>query len=81
MSAEARLKELGIVLPKVPDPVANYLPYRIAPSGREMAKVTEVPCTTLPYWSFTTTLGGVATAFPATPVVLANVAKVGRRRP
>jgi enamine deaminase RidA (YjgF/YER057c/UK114 family) len=30
MSAEARLKELGIVLPKVPDPVANYLPYRIA---------------------------------------------------
>jgi enamine deaminase RidA (YjgF/YER057c/UK114 family) len=30
MSAEARLKELGIVLPKVPAPVANYLPYRIA---------------------------------------------------
>ncbi len=29
MSAEARLKELGIVLPKVPTPVANYLPYRI----------------------------------------------------
>ena len=30
MSAEARLKELGIVLPKVPAPVANYLPYRVA---------------------------------------------------
>jgi len=30
MSAEARLKELGIVLPKVPTPVANYVPYRIA---------------------------------------------------
>jgi len=30
MSAEARLKELGIVLPKVATPVANYLPYRIA---------------------------------------------------
>ncbi len=29
MSAEARLKELGIVLPNVPQPVANYLPYRI----------------------------------------------------
>jgi enamine deaminase RidA (YjgF/YER057c/UK114 family) len=30
MSAEARLKQLGIVLPTVPSPVANYLPYRIA---------------------------------------------------
>jgi enamine deaminase RidA (YjgF/YER057c/UK114 family) len=30
MSAEARLKELGIVLPKLASPVANYLPYRIA---------------------------------------------------
>ena len=30
MSAEARLKQLGIVLPKVATPVANYLPYRIA---------------------------------------------------
>src|SRR4051812_4769627 len=29
MSAEARLKELGIVLPSVPSPVANYVPYRI----------------------------------------------------
>ena len=30
MSAEARLKQLGIVLPDVPAPVANYLPYRVA---------------------------------------------------
>jgi enamine deaminase RidA (YjgF/YER057c/UK114 family) len=30
MSAEARLKELGLTLPKVPAAVANYLPYRIA---------------------------------------------------
>jgi enamine deaminase RidA (YjgF/YER057c/UK114 family) len=30
MSAEARLKQLGLVLPNVPTPVANYLPYRIA---------------------------------------------------
>ena len=30
MSAEARLKELGIVLPDLRKPVANYLPYRIA---------------------------------------------------
>src|SRR5581483_480219 len=30
MSAEARLKQLGITLPNVPAPVANYLPYRIA---------------------------------------------------
>ena len=30
MSAEARLKELGIVLPELRKPVANYLPYRIA---------------------------------------------------
>jgi enamine deaminase RidA (YjgF/YER057c/UK114 family) len=30
MSAEARLKELGIVLPSMGTPVANYLPYRIA---------------------------------------------------
>jgi enamine deaminase RidA (YjgF/YER057c/UK114 family) len=29
MSAEARLKELGIVLPKVPTPVANYVPFRL----------------------------------------------------
>jgi enamine deaminase RidA (YjgF/YER057c/UK114 family) len=28
MSAEARLKELGIVLPVLPKPVANYLPFR-----------------------------------------------------
>src|SRR5262245_35180493 len=30
MSAEARLKELGIVLPSVPTPVANYVPFRLA---------------------------------------------------
>jgi enamine deaminase RidA (YjgF/YER057c/UK114 family) len=30
MSAEARLKQLGITLPSVPAPVANYLPYRVA---------------------------------------------------
>ena len=30
MSAEERLKQLGIVLPKVPTPVANYVPYRLA---------------------------------------------------
>jgi len=30
MSAEARLKELGIVLPTLATPVANYVPYRIA---------------------------------------------------
>ena len=30
MSAEARLKELGIVLPSLGAPVANYLPYRLA---------------------------------------------------
>jgi enamine deaminase RidA (YjgF/YER057c/UK114 family) len=30
MSAEARLKQLGIILPAVPSPVANYLPYRVA---------------------------------------------------
>jgi enamine deaminase RidA (YjgF/YER057c/UK114 family) len=32
MSAEARLKELGIVLPipNVPTPVANYVPFRLA---------------------------------------------------
>jgi len=30
MSAEARLKQLGIVLPELMGPVANYLPYRIA---------------------------------------------------
>ena len=30
MTAEARLKQLGIVLPEVMTPVANYLPYRIA---------------------------------------------------
>src|SRR3954463_13418297 len=30
MSAESRLKELGITLPAVPAPVANSLPYRVA---------------------------------------------------
>jgi enamine deaminase RidA (YjgF/YER057c/UK114 family) len=30
MSAEVRLKELGIVLPSLGTPVANYLPYRLA---------------------------------------------------
>ncbi len=30
MSAEARLKELGLVLPALPKPVANYIPYRLA---------------------------------------------------
>jgi enamine deaminase RidA (YjgF/YER057c/UK114 family) len=30
MNAEARLKELGIVLPSLGTPVANYLPYRLA---------------------------------------------------
>lgn len=30
MGAEMRLKELGIVLPTVPKPVATYLPYRLA---------------------------------------------------
>ena len=30
MSAEARLKQLGIVLPNVPSPVANYVPFRLA---------------------------------------------------
>jgi enamine deaminase RidA (YjgF/YER057c/UK114 family) len=30
MSAEARLKELGLVLPPVPRPVANYVPFRLA---------------------------------------------------
>jgi enamine deaminase RidA (YjgF/YER057c/UK114 family) len=30
MSAEARLKELRIVLPNVPSPVANYVPFRLA---------------------------------------------------
>ena len=30
MIAEARLKELGLVLPALPKPVANYLPYRLA---------------------------------------------------
>jgi enamine deaminase RidA (YjgF/YER057c/UK114 family) len=29
MSAEARLKELGVVLPVLAKPVANYVPYRI----------------------------------------------------
>jgi enamine deaminase RidA (YjgF/YER057c/UK114 family) len=32
VSAEARLKELGLVLPPVPKPVANFLPYRRAGS-------------------------------------------------
>ena len=30
MSAESRLKELGLALPQLSAPVANYLPYRIA---------------------------------------------------
>ena len=30
MSAEARLKQLGLTLPQVPAPLTNYLPYRIA---------------------------------------------------
>ena len=30
MSAETRLKELGIVLPVMATPVANYVPYRLA---------------------------------------------------
>jgi enamine deaminase RidA (YjgF/YER057c/UK114 family) len=30
MSAESRLKELGIILPSLGTPVANYLPYRLA---------------------------------------------------
>jgi len=30
MGAEARLKELGIVLPGAEKPVANYVPYRLA---------------------------------------------------
>ena len=30
MSAEVRLKQLGLVLPEVPAPVANYVPFRIA---------------------------------------------------
>jgi enamine deaminase RidA (YjgF/YER057c/UK114 family) len=30
MSAEARLKQLGIVLPRTPTPVANYVPFRLA---------------------------------------------------
>ncbi len=30
MSAEARLKELGLVLPPLPKPTANYVPYRLA---------------------------------------------------
>jgi enamine deaminase RidA (YjgF/YER057c/UK114 family) len=30
MGAEARLKELRLVLPDLPKPVANYLPYRLA---------------------------------------------------
>jgi enamine deaminase RidA (YjgF/YER057c/UK114 family) len=29
MSAEARLTQLGIVLPPLPEPVANYVPYRV----------------------------------------------------
>jgi enamine deaminase RidA (YjgF/YER057c/UK114 family) len=30
MSAEARLKELGIVLPPLRKPIANFVPYRLA---------------------------------------------------
>jgi enamine deaminase RidA (YjgF/YER057c/UK114 family) len=29
MSAEVRLKQLGLVLPNVPTPVANYVPFRL----------------------------------------------------
>jgi enamine deaminase RidA (YjgF/YER057c/UK114 family) len=32
MSAEARLKQLGILIPKVPTPVANYVPFRLVGS-------------------------------------------------
>ncbi len=32
MGAEARLRELGLVLPALAKPVANYVPYRIAGS-------------------------------------------------
>jgi len=30
MSAEARLKQLGLVLPNLPSPMANYVPFRLA---------------------------------------------------
>src|ERR1051325_4526793 len=30
MSAKPRLKQLGLVLPNVPSPVANYVPFRLA---------------------------------------------------
>lgn len=30
MSAEARLRELGLVLPALAQPIANFLPYRLA---------------------------------------------------
>jgi len=30
LSAEARLRQLGLVLPNVPSPVANYVPFRLA---------------------------------------------------
>ena len=30
MSAEARLRQLGLVLPNVPSPAANYVPFRLA---------------------------------------------------
>jgi enamine deaminase RidA (YjgF/YER057c/UK114 family) len=30
MSVEAKLKQLGLVLPDVPSPVANYVPFRLA---------------------------------------------------
>ena len=42
MSAEARLKELGIVLPELMTPVANYLPYRIA--GNVLYLAGQGPC-------------------------------------
>lgn len=29
MSAEAKLKQLGIVLPETPTPIANYVPFRL----------------------------------------------------
>jgi enamine deaminase RidA (YjgF/YER057c/UK114 family) len=30
MSAEARLQQLGLILPEIPTPVANYVPFRLA---------------------------------------------------
>ena len=42
MSAEARMKELGLVLPGRAKPVANYLPYRLATSCSFRAKAPEM---------------------------------------